>query len=339
MSIVTDSILPRRALGAADPAVAAIGLGCMGMSEFYGASDDADSLRTLARALELGVTLFDTADTYGFGHNETLLGRCIAEGGAGRRRQMVVATKFGIVRQAGKYERRIDNSPAYIRAACEASLRRLGIEQIDLYYCHRRDPEVPIEDVVGALGELVAAGKVGGIGLSEVSVETLRRASAVHPVAAVQSEYSLWSREPEAGMLAACAELGTAFVAYSPLGRAFLTATVDTTKLPDSDFRKHNPRFAGAAEASNRRLVAALSEFSAARAASNAQIALAWLLGKHPHVIPIPGTRRIGYLEENLAAARLMLSQEEIAELDQLFDPAAITGARYPDSGFVGVER
>ena len=193
----------------------------MGMSEFYGPSDDADSIRTLERALELGVNHFDSADTYGLGHNETLLGRFIAQGGPTRRQQVLLATKFGIVRAQGQYERRIDNSPAYIRAACEASLRRLGVEHIDLYYCHRRDPAVPIEDVVGAMADLVGAGKVRAIGLSEVSEDTLRRAHTVFPIAAVQSEYSLWSRAPESGLLAACAELGTTFVAYSPLGRAY----------------------------------------------------------------------------------------------------------------------
>lgn len=331
--------MQQRQLGTHGPMVSALGLGCMGMSEFYGPSDDAESLRTLARALELGVSLFDTADTYGLGHNESLLGRFLDEGGAARRRQAVVASKFGIVREAGTYERRIDNSPAYIRRACEASLRRLGVERIDLYYCHRRDPDVPIEEVVGAMAELVAEGKIGAIGLSEVSVETLRRAHAVHPVAAVQSEYSLWSREPEAGMLAACAELGTAFVAYSPLGRAFLTATVDTGKLADDDFRKRNPRFSGEAEARNRQLVAALGELAAARGLSNAQLALAWLLNKAPHVIPIPGTRRIAYLESNVSAADIALTADELGQLDRLFDPLAVAGARYPEGGFVGVEK
>ena len=331
--------MQQRQLGTYGPMVSALGLGCMGMSEFYGPSDDAESLRTLARALELGVSLFDTADTYGLGHNESLLGRFLDEGGAARRRQAVVASKFGIVREAGTYERRIDNSPAYIRRACEASLRRLGVERIDLYYCHRRDPDVPIEEVVGAMAELVAEGKIGAIGLSEVSVETLRRAHAVHPVAAVQSEYSLWSREPEAGMLAACAELGTAFVAYSPLGRAFLTATVDTGKLADDDFRKRNPRFSGEAEARNRQLVAALGELAAARGLSNAQLALAWLLNKAPHVIPIPGTRRIAYLESNVSAADIALTADELGQLDRLFDPLAVAGARYPEGGFVGVEK
>lgn len=330
--------MQQRRLGTSGPLTSALGLGCMGMSEFYGQSDDAGSLHTLERALDLGVTLFDTADTYGLGHNETLLGRFVAQGGTARRRQMVLATKFGIVRAAGQYERRIDNSPAYIRAACEASLHRLGVDRIDLYYCHRRDPAVPIEEVVGAMGELVAAGKVGAIGLSEVSVDTLRQAHAVHPIAAVQSEYSLWSREPETDMLAACAELGTAFVAYSPLGRGFLTGTLDVGELADNDFRKHNPRFTGEAKAQNRRLVDALDEFASARGSGGAQVALAWLLNKHPHVIPIPGTRRIAYLESNVRAADITLSVDEIARLDRLFDPESVAGARYPDAGFVGIE-
>lgn len=327
-----------RLLGPQRQTVSAIGLGCMGMSEFYGVSDDAESLHTLGRALELGVNFLDTADTYGFGHNESLLGQFLKAGGPARRRQVVVASKFGIVRAPGKYERRIDNSPAYIRSACEASLQRLGVEQIDLYYCHRRNPEVPVEEMVGALAELVATGKVGQIGLSEVSAETLRRAAAVHPIAAVQSEYSLWTRDPEQEMLAACAELGTSFVAYSPLGRAFLTGTVDPEKLPESDFRKTNPRFQGEAEHANRLLVEQLASFAAARGLSNAQVALAWLLAKHPHVIPIPGTRRIAYLEQNAAAVGHTLNAAEIAELDTLFDPAHISGQRYPDAGMTGIE-
>jgi aryl-alcohol dehydrogenase-like predicted oxidoreductase len=330
--------MKHRQLGASGLSASAIGLGCMGMSEFYGQTDDEASLRTLERALALGVTHFDSADTYGLGHNEGLLGRFLAKGGATRRQQVVLATKFGIVRAAGRYERRIDNSPAYIREACEASLRRLGTDHIDLYYCHRRDPAVPIEDVVGTMGELVRAGKVRAIGLSEVSVETLRRAHAVFPVAAVQSEYSLWSREPEAGMLAACAELGTAFVAYSPLGRAFLTGTLETDALSDTDFRKNNPRFVGEARAANQRLVEALTAFACERGLSNSQVALAWLLNKHAHVVPIPGTRRIAYLESNVSAVDIALTPREIEQLDRLFDPRAVAGSRYPEAGLVGIE-
>jgi aryl-alcohol dehydrogenase-like predicted oxidoreductase len=224
-------------LGHKQTPVSALGLGCMGMSEFYGATDDAASLATLSRALELGITLFDSADTYGLGHNERLLGQFIQPLAQSQRSKLVVATKFGIVRASGQYERRIDNTPEYIQSACEASLQRLGVDCIDLYYCHRRNPAVPIEEMVDAMADLVTSGKVRQIGLSEVSVETLRQAHAVHPIAAVQSEYSLWSREPEQGMLQACAELGTTFVAYSPLGRAFLTGTVKTDALSDNDFR------------------------------------------------------------------------------------------------------
>lgn len=318
--------------------VCALGLGCMGMSEFYGATDDVQSLATLARALELGVTFLDTADTYGLGHNESLLGRFLKEGGAARRAQVVIATKFGIVRASGQYERRIDNSAAYIRSACDASLQRLGVDCIDLYYCHRRNPEVPVEDLMGTLAELVRAGKVRQLGLSEVSVDTLRKACAVHPVAAVQSEYSLWSREPESGMLQACAELGTTFVAYSPLGRAFLTGTVASATLTETDFRKHNPRFSGAAEAVNRELVDGLRSFADGLGLTNAQVALAWLLAKHPHVVPIPGTRRIAYLEQNVAATDVLLTAAQVSELDRLFDPAKVAGTRYPDAGMVGIE-
>ena len=327
-----------RPLGTDLPPVFPIGLGLMGMSEFYGATDDAQSLATLARALELGVTLFDTADTYGLGHNESLLGRFIAEGGAERRARMVVATKFGIVRAAGTYERRIDNSPAYIRAACEASLKRLGIEQIDLYYCHRRDPAVPIDDVVGTMADLVAAGKVKAIGLSEVSAATLRRAHAVHPIAALQSEYSLFTREPERDVLPACSELGIAFVAYSPLGRAMLTGALDTAALASDDFRAHNPRFQGAAGAANADLAARLGALAAEWGLSAAQLALAWVLNRQPHVIPIPGTRRIARLDENLAAAHIMLSPARMDAIEAVFAPGATQGARYPDGGWVGVE-
>jgi len=327
-----------RELGRTKVKISAIGLGCMGMSEFYGASDDTQSLALLNRALELGINFLDSADTYGLGHNETLLGQWIKQGGAERRERVVIASKFGIVRQAGSSERHIDNSPAYIKTACDASLRRLGVECIDLYYCHRRNPEVPIEEMMLALADLVQAGKVRHIGLSEVSAQTLRAAHAIHPVAAVQSEYSLWSRAPEQGVLAACAELGANLVAYSPLGRAFLTGTVDGSTLPEGDFRKHNPRFQGVAQAANRQLVDELRVFASARGLSNAQVALAWLLAKHPHVVPIPGTRRIPYLEQNASAVALALSAAEIAELDRLFDPLRVCGARYAEGGMLGIE-
>lgn len=329
--------MEQRILGAGGPAVSALGLGCMGMSEFYGAADDAASLETLAAAVDLGINFLDTADTYGLGHNERLLGDFLRRGGPALRRQLVVATKFGIVREAGQYERRIDNRPAYIRSACEASLQRLGVDCIDLYYCHRRNPAVPIAETVGAMADLVKAGKVRQIGLSEVSPTTLRQAAAVHPIAAVQSEYSLWSREPEQGMLQACAELGVTFVAYSPLGRAFLTGVMHTEQLADGDFRKHMPRFVGDAEKLNRQLVDELGRFAAARGLSNAQVALAWLLGK-PQVVPIPGTRRLAYLQQNAAAAGHRLSAGEIAELDAMFAAGRVAGSRYPEAGMAGIE-
>lgn len=326
--------MQHRPLGRSGLTVSAIGLGCMGMSEFYGAQDDAESLATLDAALAAGVDFLDTADTYGHGHNEELLGRFLN----GWRHKVVLATKFGIVRKPGAYERRVDNSPAYVRSACDASLQRLGIERIDLYYMHRRNPEVPIEETVGAMADLVKAGKVKALGLSEVSVETLRRAHKVHPIAAVQSEYSLWSREPEQAMLQACAEMGVTFVAYSPLGRAFLTGAVSKADdLPEGDFRRTNPRFQPASLERNNRLVAALRSFASRHQAKPAQIALAWLLGKHPHVVPIPGTKRRTYLAENVAAAEITLAATEIAELDRIFAPGDVAGARYTEEGMKGV--
>ena len=256
----------------------------------------------------------------------------------GRRDRIILATKFGIVRKPNTYERRVDNSLAYIRSACDASLKRLGIERIDLYYMHRRNPEVSIEETIGAMAELVKAGKVKALGLSEVSVDTLRRAHKVHPIAAVQSEYSLWTREPEEGMLQACAELGVTFVAYSPLGRAFLTGKMAKPEdLPEGDFRRANPRFQAEALARNNRLTEALAKFAAERKASPAQIALAWLLSKHQHVVPIPGTKRRTYLAENAAAADLKLDKESVVALDRIFAPGEVAGARYSEEGMKGV--
>ena len=326
--------MQHRPLGRTGQSVSALGLGCMGMSEFYGARDDVESLATLEASLAAGIDFFDTADTYGHGHNEELVGRFLQ----GKRDKVVLATKFGIVRKPGTYERRVDNSPAYIRSACDASLKRLGVERIDLYYMHRRNPDVPVEDLVGAMAELVKQGKVKALGLSEVSVDTLRRAHKVHPIAAVQSEYSLWTRDPEHGMLQACAELGVTFVAYSPLGRAFLTGTVShPDELPEGDFRKASPRFQAEALERNNRLVASLEKFAAEHKAKPAQIALAWLINKHPHIVPIPGTKRRTYLAENAAAADIKLNAADIAELDRIFAPGAVTGARYTEEGMKGV--
>jgi aryl-alcohol dehydrogenase-like predicted oxidoreductase len=323
-----------RRLGSSSIAVSALGLGCMGMSEFYGPSDDAQSLATLERALDLGVTFLDTADMYGSGHNERLLGQFLA----GRRDRVVLATKFGIVREPGQYARRVDTSPAYVRAACDASLKRLGVEVIDLYYAHRINREIPIEDTVGAMADLVRSGKVRALGLSEVSAATLTRAHAVHPIAAVQSEYSLWSRDPEAEVLPACRRLGVSFVAYSPLGRGFLTGAIGgTEQLAATDFRRLSPRFQAENMAANLRLVDAVKAVATDLGATPAQVALAWLLHRGPDIVPIPGTRRIARLEENVAAAALALPADSVARLEALLPPGAAQGERYPAEGMKGV--
>ncbi|MFS2134658.1 aldo/keto reductase [Duganella sp. Dugasp56] len=309
-----------------------MGLGCMGMSEFYGATDDAQSLATLEAAYEAGVTLYDTADSYGIGHNEELLGRFLR----GKRQQVTVATKFGLVRRAGSYERRVDNTPAYIRAACEASLRRLGVEHIDLYYIHRFNlAEMPLEDTMGALADLARQGKIGAVGVCEVSPATLRRAAAIHPIAAVQSEYSLWTRDPEDGVLQACRDVGAVFCAYSPLGRGFLTGTV--APLEDGDFRKLSPRFAEANLQANQRIAGIVRDLAAGKGCTPAQLALAWLLAQGEDIIPIPGTKRIPYLLENLGALRIQLSAAELARIDAALPPGMAAGERYPQEGMKGL--
>lgn len=319
----------------ADMRVSALGLGCMGMSEFYGATDEAQSLRTLAAALDAGVTLFDTAESYGGGDNERLLGRFLK----GRRESVQVATKFGIVREPGKYERRIDNSPAYIRQAVEGSLARLGTEAIDLYSVHRVDPAVPIEDTIGTLAGLVREGKVRAIGLCEVAPATLRRAAAVHPVAAVQSEYSLWTRDPEAGLLDTCAELDTAFCAYSPLGRGFLTGKFDgNTPLAPGDFRSFNPRFTGDNLQANQKIADTVRRFAAEKGCTPAQLALAWLMAQGEHVIPIPGTKRETYLRENLGAVDVALTPAEVAAIGAALPPGIAAGPRYSAEGMKGLD-
>lgn len=334
--IVQDRKLPR-----IDIPVAPIGLGCMGMSEFYGDSDDQQSLELLDKAICLGVNFWDTADTYGCGHNESLLGRWLAQQADKNQllEQMVIATKFGIVRDPSQYKRRIDNSPAYIRQACEASLQRLGIEQIDLYYCHRRNPDTPIELLMRTLSDLVTEGKIKAIGLSEVSAETIRQAHSIHPLTAVQTEYSLWSREAETEIIPTCQELGITFVAYSPLGRAFLTGKLDTSQLADNDFRQALPRMQGDAKVANLKLLETFSESAKQWQVSNAQLCLAWLLNKYPHVLPIAGTRREKYLLENARSANIKLTATQVRHLDKLFDPQRIAGNRYPDAGWVGIER
>lgn len=326
--------MERRELGRSGLTVSALGLGCMGMSEFYGPTDDAQSLATLERALELGVTHFDTADTYGLGHNETLLGRFLV----GRRDRVVVATKFGIVRAPGQYERIIDTSPAYVARACEASLKRLGVDTIDLYYAHRLNPDIPVEDTVGAMAELVRQGKVRALGLSEVSAATLRRAHAVHPIAAVQSEYSLWTREPETGVLPACRELGVSFVAYSPLGRGMLTGAITKAEdLAENDFRRKSPRFQGDNMAANLALVDKVKDMAAAKGCTPGQVALAWLLAQGGDILPIPGTKRIANLEANVAAAAITLSAEDLNGLDTALPRGAAAGERYSAEGMKGL--
>ena len=316
-------------LGRNGPNVSAIGLGCMGMSEFYGARDDAESVATIHAALDSGVNFLDTADMYGPYTNEQLVGRALK----GRRDDAVLATKFGFQRDPNDpMKRQINGRPEYVRQACDASLQRLGVETIDLYYLHRADANVPIEETVGAMSDLVRAGKVKFLGLSEVSPETLKRAHKTHPITALQSEYSLWTRDPEDGPLAACRELGTAFVAYSPLGRGFLSGEITSfDDFADDDYRRLSPRFQGENFARNLALVEKVSELAKENGCTAAQVALAWVLAQGDDIVPIPGTKRRKYLEQNIAAADLSLSAADLAALDAAFPPNAAAGARYPE--------
>ena len=328
----SPSPLPVRVLGRGDAqrpglAVSALGLGCMGMSEFYGTADESEAVRTIHRALDLGVTLLDTADMYGPFTNERLVGGAIAD----RRDQVVLATKFGNVRDPDDPTlRRIDGSPAYVRSACDASLQRLGVDHIDLYYQHRVDRSVPIEETVGAMAELVTAGKVRHLGLSEASADTIRRAHATYPITALQTEYSLWTRDLEAEILPLLRELGIGLVPYSPLGRGFLTGTITSTDdLDADDFRRRNPRFADDALQANLSIVDTVREVADALGATPGQVALAWVLAQGDDVVPIPGTKRVAYLEENVAAASVTLGADDLARLTDAV-PAAV-GERYPD--------
>jgi aryl-alcohol dehydrogenase-like predicted oxidoreductase len=323
--------MKKRELGRSGAAVSAIGLGCMGMSEFYGPSDDAASVELIRTAVDLGVSFFDTADMYGVGHNEMLLAQALR---GGLRDRVVVATKFANMRRVDGAHLGVNGKPEYVKAACEMSLRRLGVGTIDLYYQHRVDPEVPIEETVGAMADLVKAGKVRFLGLSEAGPATVRRAHAVHPITALQTEYSLWSRDPEGEILDTCRELGISFVAYAPLGRGFLAGAIRSSAALDAkDWRKTNPRMAAENIGRNLRLVEGLEQIASARGITVAQLSLAWVLTRGGNIIPIPGTRHERYLRDNVAAAEIELTAEEIRRLDTLMPPGAAAGTRYPAEG------
>jgi aryl-alcohol dehydrogenase-like predicted oxidoreductase len=328
--------MKKRTLGPKGPEVSAIGLGCMGMSAFYGRGDDAESTRTIHRALELGCNFLDTSDMYGPHTNERLVGAAIAD----RREQVFLATKFGIRLEPGEGggppRRSVDGSPQYVREACEGSLQRLGVDHIDLYYQHRVDPSTPIEETVGAMAELVQEGKVRHLGLSEASAATIRRANAVHPITAVQSEYSLWTRDVEQDVIPVLSELGIGLVPYSPLGRGFLSGRFSSPdELDEGDFRKRGPRFTGENLEHNLQLAERVKELAAEKGVTPGQLALAWVLHRGPHFVPIPGTKRVSYLEENLAAADVELSDEEVQRISDAVPGAA--GERYDPEGMRSV--
>ena len=328
--------MEKRKLGSQGLEVSTLGLGCMGMSEFYGSSEEKENIATIHRALELGINFLDTSDMYGPHKNEELVGKAIK----GRRDKVIVATKFGIQRTSDPMVRSINGRPEYVRSSCEGSLKRLGIDHIDLYYQHRVDPYVPIEDTIGAMAKLVQAGKVRYLGMSEASAQTIRRANQVHPISALQSEYSLWTRDPEDEILQTVRELGIGFVPYSPLGRGFLTGKIKSIDdFAENDFRRHSPRFMKENFHKNLALLKKVEEIAERKGCTPGQLALAWVLAQGKDLVPIPGTKHIKYLEENVGAVNIKLSPEELKEIDVVFPIGAASGARYPEAAMKSINK